>query len=358
MIHHETLLDGLLVIIGATTLLTTQDQTAHQLVLGHIELDHRSHLVATLVEHLLQGLCLWNRAGEAVEDHTLVLTTETVVNAGQNADHQVVGDQLTVINILLGCLTQFGTLTDLITEHIARRDMVKTILLNQLVALRALTGTRSTENHNILHYPVVLWLFTDNRIYIFQPATLLIVVEPIADDEIIGDAESHIIEREILFQLLRLEEQRAYLDRGRITSAKRLDHLPHRLTTLHDILYNHDRATTEVLIDTDDLLDLAGRRGALIGSQLHERHLAGDRHLAHQIGSKDKRAVEHCQEQRILSFQILAHLLSQKSHTFLNLRLGNGHFERLVLNFNNAHTLKEIKIFCKITKNLPNSAIR
>ena len=119
MIDYETLLDSLLVIIGTTTLLTTKNQALHQFLLGHIKFDHRSHLVATFVEHLLQGLSLWDRTGEAVEDHTLMVT-EGVIYTGKDADHQVVGDQLTVVDIT-GCgLTQFRALLNLTTKHVTR----------------------------------------------------------------------------------------------------------------------------------------------------------------------------------------------------------------------------------------------
>ena len=44
-----------------------------------------------------------------------------------------------------------------------------------------------------------------------QTATTLIIVKAIAHDEIIRDAESHIIQIQILLQFFRLEEQRTYL---------------------------------------------------------------------------------------------------------------------------------------------------
>ena len=80
VIHHEALLDGLFVVVGTATLLTTEDETLHQLVLRHVEFNHRSHLVTTLLEHLLQGFGLRDGTWEAVEDHPLVLTAEGIVD--------------------------------------------------------------------------------------------------------------------------------------------------------------------------------------------------------------------------------------------------------------------------------------
>ena len=137
VIHHETLLDRFLIIIGTATLLSAQDETLHQLILGHVEFDHRGHLVATLAEHLLQRLSLRDGTGEAIEDHPLVIA-ERVVDSGQDAHHQIVGDQLSLVDVAGGSLAQLRALLYLSPQHIAGGDVVQTILLNHLVALCAL----------------------------------------------------------------------------------------------------------------------------------------------------------------------------------------------------------------------------
>ncbi len=139
MIHHEALLDGLLVVVGTSALLSAQDEALHQLVLGHVELQHGSHLVTTLTEHRLQGLSLRNGAGETVEDDAGMLLAKAIVDGGQDRDHQVVGYQLSVVNKLLGGLAQFRAFLNLGTQHVAGRNVVQSILLNELVALGALS---------------------------------------------------------------------------------------------------------------------------------------------------------------------------------------------------------------------------
>ena len=104
VIHHETLLDSLLIVISTATQLSTQDEALHQLILRHVEFNHSSHTVTTLTEHLFQGFCLRNSTGEAIEDHTFVLTSERIVDRGQDAYHQIVGNQLTIVNETFGCL--------------------------------------------------------------------------------------------------------------------------------------------------------------------------------------------------------------------------------------------------------------
>ena len=118
VVNHETLLDGLLIIVGTAALLTTQNEALHQLVLGNIKLNHSSNLVATLVEHLLQGLGLWDGAGETVEDNTLAITSEAIVNRSENAYHQIVGDQLSLLDIAGSSLTQLGTILNFTTKYI------------------------------------------------------------------------------------------------------------------------------------------------------------------------------------------------------------------------------------------------
>ena len=138
MIDNETLLDGLFVIIGTTALLATQDETLHQLIFRNIELQHGCHLVTALTEHLLQSLSLRNGAGETIEDNTGMILAKAVIDRGEDTDHQFVGNQLAVVDELLGCLTQLCTILNLCAQNITRRDMVQSVLLNELVALGAL----------------------------------------------------------------------------------------------------------------------------------------------------------------------------------------------------------------------------
>ena len=123
VINDQTLLNRLLVIIGTTTLLSALDKTSHQLILRNVQLYHRSHLVATLLQHFLQSLSLRDGAGETVEDNTLVSTPERVIDTGKDTDHQLVGNQLTVVDESLSRLTQLGTFLNLITQHITSGDM-------------------------------------------------------------------------------------------------------------------------------------------------------------------------------------------------------------------------------------------
>src|SRR5574344_382835 len=152
MIYIETLLDSLLVIIRATAFLTTVDQTSHQLILRNSQLNHGSNLMTTLSQHLLQSLSLWSGTWKTIKNHTLMLFTKAIIYACENVDHQLVWNQLTIVDITLSSLTKFCTVLDFITEYIPCRNVTETIFLDHLVALSTFTSTWSTENYDIFHF--------------------------------------------------------------------------------------------------------------------------------------------------------------------------------------------------------------
>ena len=152
MINIETLLDSLLVIIRTAAFLTAVNQASHQLILRNSQLNHRSDLMTTLRKHLLQSLSLWSGTWETIEDYTSVILTEAIVYTCEDVDHQLVWNQLTIVDITLSCLTKFCTVLDFVTKYVTCRNVTETILLDHLVALCAFTCTWSAENYDIFHF--------------------------------------------------------------------------------------------------------------------------------------------------------------------------------------------------------------
>ena len=152
MVYHQALLDGLLIVIGTTTLLAALDEANHQFLLRHVQFYHSCHLVTTIVQHFLQGFSLWNGTGETVKDDALVTTSVRIIHTSQYRNHQVVRNQVALVDKALGGLTQFCTLLDFITQHIARRDVSQAIVFYHQIALRSLTRTGSAKNNNVLHF--------------------------------------------------------------------------------------------------------------------------------------------------------------------------------------------------------------
>ena len=138
VINVEALLDSLSVVVRASALLTALDKTSHQLVLRNVEFNHGSYLVSALCEHLLQSLSLWDCAREAVEDNALMLFAEAVIHTCEDVYHQLVWDELSVVDKAFSSLAKFCFVLDFVAKNVACRDVVETILLNHQVALSAL----------------------------------------------------------------------------------------------------------------------------------------------------------------------------------------------------------------------------
>ena len=177
------------------------------------------------------------------------------------------------------------------------------------------------------------------RADVAESAALLVVVEAVADDEVVGDLEGRIADVERRLQLVGLDEEGADADGGGMAGAYLLDHAPHGAPRVDDVLDDDDVAAREVLVDAHHLLDLTCRRGALIGGQLDEGDLAGDGDAAHQVGREDEGAVEDGQQQRVAALEVVADLPAQLADAPEDVGLGDGRLECLVDNRYSVHIL-------------------
>ena len=101
-------------------------------------------LEAVLGENLIEGLGLSRRAGEAVEDATFrILVFGHIV--GNHLDYQRIGSELTTLDASLHLATQLRTLTDVTTNHLARRDVLDAEVFLKQCCLGTLTTTRRTK---------------------------------------------------------------------------------------------------------------------------------------------------------------------------------------------------------------------
>src|SRR5574344_705464 len=105
MINIESFFNGFLVIIGTSAQLTTINQTSHQLVLRNSKFNHCSNLMITLGQHFLQSLSLRNCTRETIEDYTFMVFSKSIINTGKDIYHQIIRNQLTVIDESLSGLT-------------------------------------------------------------------------------------------------------------------------------------------------------------------------------------------------------------------------------------------------------------
>ena len=128
MIYRKAFFNGFGIVIRASALLTAPYQTLHQFLFGDVKFNHCRYFVSALSQHLLQSFGLRNGTWEAIEDNALVFFAEAIINTGKDINHQLVRNQLAVINISLGSLAKFCPFPDLITKHITRRNVLETIL--------------------------------------------------------------------------------------------------------------------------------------------------------------------------------------------------------------------------------------
>ena len=152
MIDIEAILDGIDIIVGTSCLLTTRQHTMHKFILGDIEADNGVELRTTLSEQLLEGISLWDGAREAIEHDTLLGGSLILKHIVEDADHQIVGDQLPLRDKLIGGDAEFGTALNMVAEKFACADMIQAVSIDQTGTLSAFAATGSAKNNYIEHF--------------------------------------------------------------------------------------------------------------------------------------------------------------------------------------------------------------
>src|SRR5829696_8018518 len=140
------------------------------------------------------------------------------------------------------------------------------------------------------------------------------VVEPVPDDEAVGDLEPHVAGAELHPAALGLREQRAHLERAGSARAEVAQQVLQRQARVDDVLDDEDVATldrgVEVLEDADDP---RGLRRRAIGGDGHEVDLARDVERPHEIRQEEDGALEHADEERLAALVVLRDLSAQLS---------------------------------------------
>jgi hypothetical protein len=129
------------------------DQSAgdsgHQQIVGDLELHGLFEGLLLLREHFVELLSLGDGSGEAVQNEA-VLALGVVLQLGpDHVHHNVVGNQTSGVHDLLGLHSKRSLLLDLGSQHVARRQMARAVLLHQVGGLGALAGAGGTnQNHS------------------------------------------------------------------------------------------------------------------------------------------------------------------------------------------------------------------
>lgn len=205
VVHVQALLNSVDIVIGTARRFAALKHAFHQLILVDFEAYHLVNLGVIFLEQFVQSMCLRDCAREAVEYHALFdsigMPFEIV---GQDVNHQLVGNELTVRNDCIGHLADVGSFGDVLAQEFARRDVVERVFVDKLLALGAFATAGSTEDYNV-HVALVLVFFQD--IDVIKVARLAVEVEPVADDKLRGDIESDVVRLDGTGQGVGLEEQ-------------------------------------------------------------------------------------------------------------------------------------------------------
>ena len=172
----------------------------------------------------------------------------------------------------------------------------------------------------ILHY------FIDVR----EVPALLVIIQAIAHDELVGDVHGLVIDGIVVLERLGFEEQRGDPNVGGIETMQLLDGIFHGVSRIDDIFHDDHVAAFKRMVETDELAYHVGRLGTSVGGQLHKRDLAGDGEAFEKLGGEHKSAIKDQQKQRIFAHHVLIELIRNRLDGVFNLLLWDVKGEILV----------------------------
>src|SRR5690606_8071234 len=118
-------------------------------------------------------------------------------------------------------------------------------------------------------------------------------VEPVADDEVVGDGEPHVAQVGIDLLEAFAQQQGADLEAGRAAGREVLAQVVEGEPGVDDVLDEEDVAARQVDVEVlHDAHDAAGLGGGAVRRHGHEVELDGQVDLAGQVGHEHERTLE------------------------------------------------------------------
>ncbi len=152
MVNVKAFLDSLLVIVAAATHLSAFHQSVNKFLLGNLKTCLLYTACASFLEQCLESFGLCYGAGKSIEDHAILCLLFVVINHFcKNVDHELIGDELPLIDESFGCLAKLGTALDVVAQHVASRNVKQLVVFNQFLALGALARARCTKYYYVQH---------------------------------------------------------------------------------------------------------------------------------------------------------------------------------------------------------------
>ena len=195
-------------------------------------------------------------------------------------------------------ITFWATKARITTSRIGKAALLKKRLTGKNQRTRADFGRPSTASRSDGH--------------VGEVAVALGVVEAVADREAVGDLEADVAGREVDAQALRLGQQGADLQRGRIARLQVAHQVLQGEAGVDDVLDDQHVAVFDRRIEV--LEDAHHARGVglrAVAGDRHEVDLAGDVDAAHQVGEKEDRALEHADHEEVTPGVLLADLAAE-----------------------------------------------
>ena len=121
------------------------DAPLDQDVIRHVE----EHKLVSLDALLGHGLGLHSSAREAIEKPTLFFAVVGAEAIPHDADDDVIGNERSLVHVLLCHLPHVSSLGDLISQGVACGDVHHTKLLDNVLALGALSGSRRPSDDDL-----------------------------------------------------------------------------------------------------------------------------------------------------------------------------------------------------------------
>src|SRR5918995_1619156 len=133
--------DGTWIVIRPLFKVPSLGQTGHDLVIGHIEEQHRTHAPTLFRQQTLYALGLGNRPHHTIEDYP-VSRCRLAQLLANDPENEVITYQVTCLHELLGLDSQRSSSLHRIAQQISRCELGYAALLGQQCALGALARAR------------------------------------------------------------------------------------------------------------------------------------------------------------------------------------------------------------------------
>lgn len=151
VVHNETLLDGLKVVVSTSGSFATLNKTADDFVFGNVDIDEDGGLVAALLHETLELHSLVEGTWEAVENEALGVSRKRVDMLLEELDGHVVRNELSLARERGNKLSEFATRSHFLAHQIAGGEVGKTVFIYDEIRLCTFAAARCTTEDNINH---------------------------------------------------------------------------------------------------------------------------------------------------------------------------------------------------------------